>query len=108
MRRVLITVLLGLASCGELSPTATVERGRTQMDGARALRVQQEIRYLESEMNQRHALRGEWPEDWSFTHRSALDPWGHEYEFVIEDGRAVVFSVGPDGEIDTADDVYAD
>jgi hypothetical protein len=75
-------------------------------DRARELRIQQEIRYLRHEIEQRHALRGEWPEDWSFLRRSALDPWDREYLFEIEDGRAVVHSAGPDGEDGTADDVY--
>ena len=101
-----IPLVLTLAACGDFSPQKTVERGQTQMDNARSIRVQHEIRTIENELMQSYVLRGEWPQDWTFLRRSALDPWGREYEYVIEDEQANVFSAGPDGETGTADDVY--
>jgi len=106
MRRLLAhLLLLAVASCGDLSPTGTVERGKPLMDRAKRLRIQQEIRYLEHELGQQHALTGEWPDDWGFLRRSANDPWGNEYRFSVEDGEGRVFSAGPDGEPDTPDDI---
>ncbi len=106
VRILLVSVVFALAACGDLSPTGTVERGIPQMKRAERLRIQQEIRYFERELGQRYAIDGEWPDDWSFLRRSSNDPWGNPYHFYVEDGEAVVFSAGPDGEPDTADDVH--
>jgi hypothetical protein len=106
MHKWLAIPLFLLAACGDFSPEKTIEHGRTQMDNARAIRMRHEIRYFENELMQSYVLHGEWPPDWTFLRRSALDPWGCEYEYVIEGEQATVFSAGPDGEMGTADDVY--
>jgi hypothetical protein len=73
---------------------------------ARVLRARMEIQRLAAEVEQHHALRGEWPSDWRAIGRSGLDPWGGEYVLEFERDRPIVFSPGPDGEADTDDDVY--
>lgn len=40
-----------------------------------------------------------------------VDPWGHPYEYRlpgVDDTEPLVFSVGPDGVVDSDDDVYAE
>ena len=37
-----------------------------------------------------------------------FDPWGNAYEFAIDGSRAIVFSAGPDGVLDTGDDIRAE
>ena len=80
----------------------------TMMKDTLRFRAELEIPRLRAELEQYHALRNEWPEDWRFTRRHCLDPWGEPYLFDIEEGgnRAVVYSAGPDREDGTGDEVY--
>ena len=39
--------------------------------------------------------------------RRPFDPWGALYEFDVIDDRPVVWSIGPDGEPGTGDEVRA-
>ena len=43
-------------------------------------------------------------EEWESV-RTGNDPWGHPLEIVMEEGKARVWSVGPDGEERTEDDI---
>ncbi len=104
----LLLGLLLLIGCGNSTPGGdVVPIGVSVIDKARLLRVRKEIQGLEAEIMQHRGLRGEWPEDWGFLRRSAADPWGTDYEFVIEDERVVVYSAGPDRELETEDDIFA-
>ena len=73
---------------------------------AKRFRAQMEIARLETETEQFHALKGEWPDSWRALRRGGLDPWGEEYVLETDGNSAVVFSSGPDREIGTDDDVY--
>ena len=106
MRYALLIALL--AGCGL---EAHVEAGakHNMMKDTLRFRAELEIPRLKMELEQYHALHHEWPEDWRFTRRHCLDPWGEPYLFEIEvDGnRALVYSAGPDREPGTGDEVYA-
>jgi hypothetical protein len=50
-------------------------------------------------------------EDWMaprFPDNGSLDGWGNPYEYRLERTRLVLVSWGPDGERDSADDIYVD
>ena len=72
------------------------------------MRAQMEIRQLRTEVGQHHVLRGEWPSESSELLRTAIDPWDNPYVVEIDGSRAIVYSAGPDGEIDTGDDIHAE
>ena len=67
-----------------------------------------EIRQFRTAVEQHHVLRGEWPSESSELLSTAVDPWGSLYVVEFDGSRAIVFSSGPDGEIDTADDVHSE
>jgi hypothetical protein len=95
--------LLLLAACydpSEVAKTAPV------VADAKRFRAQTEIQGLARELEQYHALKGEWPDSWQALRRTALDPWGEEYVLETDGNQAVIFSSGPDREIGTGDDVY--
>ena len=106
MRCLLLLALLAAPACG--GPAETAQQGLDAMARTRTMRAGMEIRQLRTEVEQHHVLRGEWPSESSQMLRTAIDPWGNPYVVETEDSRAIVFSAGPDGEIDTADDVHAD
>ena len=43
-----------------------------------------------------------------FAGNGSLDAWGNEYEYRLERTRLVLVSYGPDGQRDTADDIYVE
>ena len=102
----LLLPLLVTAGCGE--PAETTLRGLDTIAKTRTLRAGLEIRQLRTEVEQHHVLRGEWPSESSEILRTAIDPWGNPYVVEFDGSRAIVFSAGPDGEIDTADDVHSE
>ncbi len=106
VRWILPILLVALAGCGLDIAMSTDGKDPTIVQGTRSFRAQLEIERLEAELGQYEAMRGEWPDDWSFRRRATLDPWGGEYVFDIVDGSPVVVSAGSDGELDTDDDVY--
>ena len=67
----------------------------------RVFRARMELRQRQAEADQHHALRGEWPEE------CGRDPWGRAYVLDLDAEPPTVFSLGPDGEAGTDDDVYA-
>ena len=70
------------------------------------LRVKEDIRTLRGAVDQHYAMRGEWPEDWSAIQNTHLDPWGEEYVLEYPDDEGpVIYSMGPDREAGTDDDV---
>ena len=102
----LLGILLATPACGD--PAGTTQRGLDTIAQARGIRAEIEIRQLRTEVGQFHVLRGEWPSEDSDLLRTAIDPWGNPYVVEIDGSRALVFSAGPDGEIDTDDDVHAE
>lgn len=104
MRYALLIALL--AGCGL---EAHVEAGakHTMMKDTLRFRAELEIPGLRAQLEQYHALHSEWPEDWRFTRRHCLDPWGEPYVFEVDGNRAMVHSLGPDREPETGDEVYA-
>jgi hypothetical protein len=103
--RLVSLLALLLAACGQEIPVPTGEQGLHKMGQARELRASLEIRQLKTEAEAYWTRTGEWPEEWSDVRRSGNDPWGHPYVLDTSDGTAYVFSAGPDGEIDTEDDI---
>lgn len=75
------------------------------VEDAQVLRAGLEMRTLAAELAQYHAARGEWPADWHALKRSGKDPWGNDYGFEPDGDGVVVYSAGPDGELDTDDDL---
>ena len=106
MRWILPILLVTLPSCGLDIAHSTDGKDPTIVQGTKNFRAQLEIQRLEAEIGQYEAMRGEWPDDWSFRRRVTLDPWGGEYVFDIVEGSPVVVSAGSDGELETDDDVY--
>jgi hypothetical protein len=106
MRTLLLALLLVAPSCGEAAETAV--RGQEAIAQTLEMRAGMEIRQLRTEVGQHHVLRGEWPEDWSDIRRIGTDPWGNPYVLEIDGSDAIVFSAGPDGEVDTSDDIHAE
>ena len=106
--RCLLVLLFLLATPGCGDPAGTTQRGLNTIAQAREIRAQMEIRQLRAEVGQHHVLGGEWPSEASDLLRTAIDPWGRSYVVEIEGSRAIVFSAGPDGEIDTDDDIHAE
>ena len=100
MRRAAWLLIL-LPACG----LDTAIENENLIDDTRLMRADLEMRQLKNDLEQHHALRGEWPEDWSTVRRSGMDPWGGEYVFEIEGSNAVVHSAGPDGVHETGDDL---
>lgn len=105
-RASLLPLLLLLAGCDVDALVPTTGNEVAPVHDARVLRARMEIRQLTAEVEQHHALRGEWPADWRAIGRSGRDPWGGEYVLDFERDRPVVYSTGPDGEDDTDDDVH--
>lgn len=105
MTRIWILALL-LVGCEADTLLPTEGHEVLPVHDARVLRARMEIRQLRAEVEQHHALRGEWPADWRAIRRSGLDPWGGEYLLEFDQDRPIVFSAGPDGEADTDDDVH--
>lgn len=100
MRRVAWLLFL-LPACG----IETQIENENLIGDTRLLRAEMEMRQLKNDLEQHHALRGEWPADWITVRRSGMDPWGSEYTFEVEGSDAVVYSAGPDREHETADDL---
>jgi hypothetical protein len=100
----LVLVALGAAACGaDTSPQAAADiKAET-----RVFRARLEIARWRSELERYHTLNGAWPQDWDELGRRAMDPWGAEYAFSVEDDRVAVYSLGPDGEPETGDEVFA-
>ena len=105
MARIWILALL-LAGCEADTLLPTKGKEVLPVHDAKVLRARMEIRQLRVEVEQHHALRGAWPADWRAIGRSGLDPWGSEYLLDFERDRPIVFSAGPDGEVDTDDDIH--
>ncbi|MGE9268939.1 MAG: type II secretion system major pseudopilin GspG [Verrucomicrobiales bacterium] len=46
------------------------------------------------------------PRDWSQTYKEVpLDPWQVPYDYKLENGKPVIISAGPDGQMGTDDDL---
>jgi len=103
MTRLAVLVLL-LAGCGvDTAPKAT----ETLMQDTRTFRARLEIPSLVNVLEQWHQMHGKWPEAWEDLSRRPYDPWGALYVFKIVDDRPDVWSIGPDGEPGTGDEVRA-
>jgi hypothetical protein len=107
-RLLLLLLFLACAGCDFEPMQNKKAKPPAAVRDAQRLRVAMDMRQLLTEVEQHYSLRGEWPESWRAIRRSGLDPWGNEYVLLIEDGRAIVSSAGPDGEPDTDDDIYSD
>jgi len=104
----LLLALLLLPACGEdLARPKPGSKGKAPaiVEDAQVLRAALEMKTLAAELAQYHAARGEWPADWRALRRGGKDPWGNDYGFETEGDDVVVFSAGPDGELDTDDDI---
>ena len=103
MRRLLVLILLVFGCDDRIYPDV---KDVNRIEDSRIFRAELEIQKLETEVGQYYALKGEWPKDWRALRRGCRDPWGAEYILEIENERPIVFSAGPDGKLDTEDDVY--
>lgn len=104
MRGLLLALLL-LPACDIKIETKQKGKAPAVVEDAQVLRAQIEIKQRAAELAQYHAMRGEWPADWSVIKRSGKDPWGNEYEFDVDGEQVTVTSAGPDGEFGTDDDL---
>ena len=105
--RATIVSLVLLAGCDQ----ATYEPGKgakrvPMARNALRMRAGLEIQRLQTESEQHHALRGEWPDSWRDLRRGGRDPWGEEYVLEVDGNCAIVYSSGPDREPGTDDDIY--
>ena len=105
MRTLVATIALLAAGCDIGVGNQPKGKAPPVVEDAQIFRAQLEMRTLAAEVEQHHALRGEWPADWRTLKRSGMDPWGNEYVFEIDGEKASVFSAGRDGEFGTDDDL---
>ena len=108
MPKYLLCLLLFLGACGLDTESPDRKRDPAPVSDAKILRARLEMQRLVAELEHHYALKGEWPEDWSFRSKLTLDPWGEEYVLEFEGDRPYVFSMGADREPGTGDDVYVD
>ncbi len=105
MRPPLLALLLLPPACDVELTKGAKGKAPPVVEDAQIFRAQLEMKTLGAEVEQHHALRGEWPADWRALKRSGKDPWGNEYVLEIDGEKALVFSAGPDGEFGTDDDL---
>jgi hypothetical protein len=105
MRQLLLALILLPAACDLGLGTQPKGKAPPVVEDAQIFRAQLEMRTLAAEVEQHHALRGEWPTDWRALKRSGMDPWGNEYALEVDGEKALVSSAGPDGDFGTDDDL---
>jgi hypothetical protein len=76
------------------------------LGSSKEFRVKQDILQLRAAVDQHFALRGAWPPDWQTLKKKQRDPWGEEYVLEYDDDGPIIFSMGPDREAGTADDIH--
>ncbi|MHC4931956.1 MAG: hypothetical protein ACYTGV_07195 [Planctomycetota bacterium] len=108
MRICLVPLLLGICACGLDSESDGKRKDPAPVSDAKIVRARLEMQRLVADLEQHHALKGEWPEDWSFRRKATIDPWGEEYFLEYDGDRPLVSSMGADREPGTGDDVYLD
>ena len=102
MRWLAAGALLFAAACGvDTSPDASANI----KEETRVFRARLEIPKIVEQLEQYQLRHGAWPEEWADVGRAPLDPWRKPYVFEIDGDDVIVYSLGPDGEPGTGDEV---